>query len=175
MVRNLFALLTAALAWPVLAETAGGVQWTPPAAWKTEPARPMRAATYRVPAAPGDAEPGECAVFFFGPGQGGGVDANLKRWIGQFEQPDGKPSEPLAQIKKQNINTLTVTTVDLTGTYLASAGPMAASQIRKPGQRLLGAIVDAPQGAVFFKFTGGAKTVAAAQAAFQSMLQSLRR
>ena len=46
--------------------------------------KPMRKATYGIPAAPG-AEAGECGVFFFGKGQGGSVDDNLSRWAGQFE------------------------------------------------------------------------------------------
>ena len=113
----------------------------------------MRAATYRVAAAPGDPEDGECAVFYFGAGQGGGVEDNVQRWIGQFQQPEGKPSEQVAQRRKQTINGLAVTTIDVSGAYLA-AGPMAPSNVRKPGFRMLGAIVEGPQGAVFFKFTG---------------------
>jgi len=135
----------------------------------------MRAATYAVPAAPGDAEAGECAVFYFGPGQGGGIEDNIKRWIGQFEQPDGRPSSSVAQIRKNTIGNLPVSMIDLSGSYTGGGGPMAAAKVSKPGYRLLGAIVPGPDGAVFFKFTGPAKTVAAHQAAFQQMLQSLGR
>ncbi len=135
----------------------------------------MRAATYRVPAAASDSEGGECAVFYFGPGQGGDVNANLQRWFGQFEQPSGKSSEQAAKTSKQTISGLSVTTVDLSGTYLASAGPMSPVKERRPGYRLLGAIVAAPEGNVFFKFTGPAKTVAAAADEFQAMLKSLRK
>lgn len=151
------------------AESAGGIQWTAPAAWRAQAQRPMRAATYAVPAAPGDKEEGECAVFYFGPGQGGGIDANLQRWISQFETT-AKP-----QTAKKAINGLAVTTIDLAGTYLASAGPMAPTKTSKPGYRLLGAIVENPQGAVFFKFTGPAKTVAAHQGNFDKLLGTLRR
>jgi hypothetical protein len=152
------------------AETAGGLSFTAPGAWKSQGSRPMRAATYTVPAAAGDKEAGEVAVFYFGQGQGGGVEDNLKRWEGQF-QTSAKPS-----IKKQTINGLRVTTIDLTGTYLASGGPMmSAPKTSKPGYRLLGAIVEGPQGAVFFKFTGPAKTVAANQAAFQNLIRSVRK
>jgi hypothetical protein len=133
----------------------------------------MRAATYLIPAASGDSENGECAVFFFGPGQGGGVEANIKRWIDQFEQPDGKPSEQLAKQGKQTINGLSVTTIDLGGTF-KGGGPMMGQGEKKPGYRLLGAIVEGPQGAVFFKLTGPAKTVAAAQQEFQSLLRSFQ-
>src|SRR5205807_2155263 len=115
-------------------------------------------ATYLIPAADGDSEDGECAVFFFGPGQGGGVEANIKRWIGQFEQPDGRPSDQLAKQKQETINGLSVTTIDLTGTYLGG-GPTMGQSGKKAGYRLLGAIVEGPQGAIFFKLTGPTKTV----------------
>ena len=60
--------------------------------WRAQPERPMRAATYTVAAAPGDREPGECAVFFFGRGQGGSVQDNIDRWRSQIQGPDGKPA-----------------------------------------------------------------------------------
>ena len=135
----------------------------------------MRAATYRIAAAPGDKEDGECAAYYFGPGQGGGVEDNVKRWVGQFQQPDGRSSGELVQRRKQTINGLQVTTIDLSGAYTGAGGPMVAAKTSQPGYRLLGAIVEGPEGPIFFKFTGLAKTVAAEQAAFQSMLQSLGR
>ena len=150
------------------AETTAGLRWTAPAAWKAQAERPMRAATYSIPAAPGDKEDGECAVYYFGPSQGGSVDANLKRWIGQFEQPEHE-----AQTRKRTIAGLNVTTIDLSGAYTGSGGPMATGKTSKAGFRLLGAIVEAPEGLVFFKDTGPAKTVAAHQANFESLLKSL--
>ncbi len=128
----------------------------------------MRAATYSVPAATGDKEDGECAVYYFGPGQGGGVDANVKRWLGQFEQPQAKPAS------KRTINGLAVTTIAVTGTYTGSGGPMARTTSRKPGCRLLGAPEEAPKGNVFFKFTAPQKTAAAAETGFEQILQSIR-
>ena len=133
----------------------------------------MRAATYRVPAASGDSEDGECAVFFFGPGQGGSVEANIERWVGQFEQPDGKPSSSRMKRKAATINSLEVTSIDLTGTY--SGGMVGGGGTKKPSYRLLGAIVAGPQAPIFFKFTGPVKTVAAAEKEFESMLKSLRK
>ena len=41
--------------------------------------------------------------------------------------------------------------------------------------RLLGAIVDAPEGAVFFKLTGPSATVAAAEKDFDSMISSIQK
>jgi hypothetical protein len=150
------------------AETTAGLRWTAPAAWKAQAERPMRAATYSIPAAPGDKEDGECAVYYFGPSQGGSVEANLKRWIGQFEQPEHE-----AQTRKRTIAGINVTTIDLSGTYTGAGGPMATGKTSKSGFRLLGAIVEAPEGLVFFKFTAPEKTVAAHQANFEELLKSL--
>jgi hypothetical protein len=152
------------------ADSAAGAQWTPPAVWKAQAQRPMRAATYTVPAAAGDKEDGECAVFFFGAGQGGGVDANVRRWLAQFEGGESVQPKP----KKQTISGLSVTVIEHSGTYM-DGGPMMQAKTARPGYRLIGAIVEAPQGNVFFKLTGPAKTVQAAQPAFDKMLQSLKR
>jgi hypothetical protein len=157
----------------LLAESAAGVRWTAPAGWKAEPARPMRAATYAVPPAAGDTMPGECGVFFFGPGQGGSIEANLERWSSQFVGADGKTAP--AKVGKRTISGLTVTTIESAGRYTGMGGPMATTTRGVPGYRLLGAIVQGPGGNVFVKFTGPANTVAAHQAKFEQLLTSFQR
>ncbi|HSQ09616.1 MAG TPA: hypothetical protein VLN25_03220, partial [Burkholderiaceae bacterium] len=82
-------MLSLALTGVARAEQAGGLTWTAPPEWKAQGERPMRAATYSIPAAKGDSEPAELAVFYFGESSGGGVDANVKRWIEQFQKADG--------------------------------------------------------------------------------------
>jgi hypothetical protein len=154
------------------AQSAGGLRWTAPAGWKAEGARPMRAATYTVPPAAGDGDSAECAVFFFGPGQGGSVQANMDRWRDQIQAADGKPAP--AQVGKRQIRGLTVTTIDASGSYTGMGGPMAASQRAVPGYRLLGAVVEGPGGNVFVKFTGPAKTIAANQQKFDQLLASFQ-
>jgi hypothetical protein len=147
---------------------AAGVEWIAPAFWKLQPARSMRVATYEIPAAPG-AEPGECGVFYFGQGKGGGVEDNLERWAGQFEAAAPPKKET------RTIHELRVHTMDVSGTYLASGGPMMQAQGKKPGHRLLGAIVEAPRGLVFFKCTGPTATIGKAQADFQRLVGSLAK
>ena len=150
---------------------AGGLQWRIPDNWTGQPERPMRAATYTVAAADGDSEAGECAVFYFGPNEGGGVQANIDRWIGQMKQPDGSSSATKAKTQKVDAG-VPVTLVDLTGTYLSSSGPMMQVSAEKPGYRMMGAIAQGPQGAVFFKFTGPVKTVDANAKSFLAMVES---
>lgn len=121
----------------------------------------MRLGTYTV------ASGAECGVYYFGQGQGGSVEANVDRWIGQFLQADGKSSKAAAKIAKRTVHGLPVTTVDVSGAYTGMGGPAVA------GYRLLGAIVEGAQGTIFFKFVGPAKTIAQNQAAFDKMIASL--
>lgn len=148
---------------------AAGVTWTVPATWKEQAARSMRAATYTVPAAPGDTEPAECAVYYFGKGQGGDAEANITRWAGQFEGG----TKPLRTTR--SVSGMTIQIVEITGTYLAPSGPMMQSQGKKPGYTLVGAIVPAPEGSIFLKLTGPSRTVAASRPAFDALLASLKK
>jgi hypothetical protein len=148
--------------------SAGGVSWTVPDRWQLGAERPMRIATYMIPAAEGDAAGAECAVFHFGAGQGGDIASNIARWVGQFENP----SEPRQSTIESN--GLKITTVSTTGTFLAPAGPMMQSQGKLDKYSLLGAIVEAPEGSVFFKMTGPAKTVGNAAGEFDSILRSVK-
>ena len=135
----------------------------------------MRAASYTIPAAPGDSEGGECIVYYFGPGQGGGVDANVQRWIGQFEAPAGGSADKLAKRSEKSVNGLEVTLLDLSGTYLFKPFPMAPQATKKPGYRMIAAIVQGKDAPVFFKLTAPAKTAVQAEADFNKMIESLRK
>jgi hypothetical protein len=161
-------LLVASIALAALGGAAG-VTWTAPAAWKEQAARPMRAATYTIPAVPGDAEPGECGVYYFGKGHGGDTEANIARWAGQFE------GGPTPKRTTKAVAGMTIQIVEISGTYLAPSGPMMQSQGKKAGYSLLGAIVPAPEGSIFFKLTGPTKTVAAARPDFDALLASLKK
>ncbi len=151
----------------------GGLVWDVPADWESGPMKSMRLATYIINAAEGDADSAECAVFYFGATSGGGVDANIQRWASQFKQPDDSDSMEKAIIATKESGGLTITSIDLTGTYLVPS-PMMQVAGQKSGYRLLGAIVEGPQGMVFFKFTGPENTIAASEQAFGNMLSSLK-
>ena len=166
-------LLSLALVGIARAEQAGGLTWTAPAEWKSQGERPMRAATYSIPAAKGDSETAELAVFFFGKSEGGGVDANVKRWIEQFQKADGTSAAKDANVKKDKIAGLPATTLDVKGTYMG--GSMMGPSTPKPGYRLLGAIVEGPGGNVFFKLTGPEKTVSSAEKSFRQLLDGLKK
>jgi hypothetical protein len=142
----------------------------PPGLRRVPPKNAMRKASYEVPHVAGDTEDGELAVFYFGPGQGGGIEQNVDRWVKQFSgiQP--------ADVKRadRQANGLREHTVEIArGTFDSGMPGMGAGGPKKD-YALEGAIVEAPSGAYFFKMTGPAKTVAAARAAFLQLLDSVR-
>jgi hypothetical protein len=157
----------------LLAQSAAGIRWTAPASWKAEGPRPMRAATYSITPAAGDLGIAECVVNYFGPGQGGGIDANVERWKGQVLGADGKPAP--AKIDKRTVRGVPITIIDASGTYTGMGGPMSGGSKPVTGYRLIGAIAEGPGGNVFFKLTGPAKTIAAEQKNFDLLLASIQR
>jgi hypothetical protein len=147
------------------------VTWVDPPEWtRSQKANAMRKATYVVPHAASDKDDGELGVFYFGPGQGGGVDANIERWVKQF--PDAK----LDQVKRadRSANGLVAHTVEIaSASYIANAMARGNEKL-KSNYALLGAIVEAPSGSYFFKLTGPESTVAAAKPVFYKLLDSVR-
>jgi len=174
--RMIRLLLLAVLSMPILAGTsaarpqeivAGGVQFDAPSDWiKAEEHSQMRIHQYEVPGE--DSKNAELAVFYFGTGQGGDVDANIQRWQNQF----GALKEGFTpEIKKADVNGLKVTTVHFEGTFQTHMGGETGP---KDAYAMLGSIVEGPIGPVFFKLTGPETTVNQAKLGFDSLVQSFR-
>jgi hypothetical protein len=161
---------------PPAAETAGasadelivpGARFDRPAGWLfRNPSSSMRLAEAEIP---GDNGAALLTVFFFGAGGGGGVDANLQRWAGQIEAEAG--TEPVRG--SFEVGGFSVSTIAVEGTLLPSrmgGGPSEPA----PGSKLVGAVVEGPEGPWFFKVTGPVETVSGAEPAFETMLRSVR-
>ena len=134
---------------------------------------PMRVTEFLLPRVPGDAEDAELVVFYFG-GGGGSVEANLERWLGQMEQPDGRSSFEVASTTGFDANGLAVTVLDVPGTYVAAVSPGATTRRDRPNFRLMAAVVETPVGPYFFKLTGPVRTVARWDNQFGAFLRSVR-
>lgn len=146
-----------------MAEGPDDIAWEAPKAWQSVPnANTMRKATYKIPKAPGDPEDAELTVS----AAAGGVDANVKRWAGQFGNTEPK-------IEPRTPNGLKVTVVEIKGTY-ASGGMMGGPSTPKEKYMLLGAVVDGADRQHFFKMTGPEKTVTAAKKDFDAFVSSFR-
>lgn len=148
----------------------GPVTLAVPKSWKEKtPSSSMRAATWTVPGKAGEAE---LAVFYFGASGAGGAQANLDRWLGQFQQADGSPSADKAKIDKKQIASMPVTTVEVTGRYVAEMRPGGGEKHDKPDYMMLAAIVETSAGPYYYKLVGPKGTITAARKDFQGFIAS---
>ena len=133
---------------------------------------------FEVPASEGDERPGRVTVM----GAGGSIEDNIKRWYGQFRQPDGGDSADAAKVEQKKVAGQEVTLVDVAGTYLDKpGGPFAGGKtIERDDYRMLAAIIETTQkgkktGNYFIKLIGPRKTIADNQKAFDAMIESLKQ
>lgn len=153
------------------------LRYEAPAGWQQEPVRSsMRRDQYRLPRVEGDDEDGLLTVFHFGPGGGGGVEANVERWRGQFSGADGGPvADDAFSREETQVGGLKITVVEVRGrfgTHTMGAGGEDTTPVND--YALLGAIVETPAGPWFFKALGPAATIEKHRAGFMELLRSMR-
>jgi hypothetical protein len=147
------------------AAAAGSIDFDLPKAWHSKPPTSgMRLVQAAVPGPGGDAD---FAVFYFGPGGGGPVDANIDRWVGQMEGAS-KPTPETFETHGYK-----VTWVDVKGTLKPSQMGMTNSTPIS-NARLFGAVVEGAGGPWFFKTQGPESTLGPQRDAFVAMLKSVR-
>jgi hypothetical protein len=157
-----------------VAVSAAGLGFTAPADWKPiATSSSMRVAQFAVPRAAGDTQDAEFVLYYFG-GSGGTVEANIERWLGQMQQPDGGPTSAVARRQSRKVNGLNVTLVDVSGTYVAEMTPGSPQRHNSPNFRLRAAVIETPNGPYFIKLTGPARTMAANEKGLEHFLLSLR-
>lgn len=150
---------------PVFQPIAGGVEWTAEEPFVYErPANEMRDAQYSVRGANGAV----LTVSHFGAEEGGGGDVaeNVNRWTGQFRDPTSR------EVERRRINDLWVTTVNVSGTFVGRQG-MGGAAPPRAGWRMRGAIVESPEGLVFFKLLGPGAGLDLAGDAFDELVASI--
>jgi hypothetical protein len=133
----------------------------------------MRVAQFAIPRAAGDGQDAELVLYYFG-GAGGTVEANIERWLGQMQQPDGRASSAVAKREARTVNGLKVTLVDVSGTYIAEMTPGSKERHHSPNFRMRAAVIETARGPYFVKLTGPAKTISAAGKTFDEFLHSLK-
>ena len=140
--------------------TAGqGIAWAVPAGWTEEKGGTMRLATLR-------ADGLECAISAF-PGDTGGLEPNLRRWLGQLNvtSPDPARLQELVQKAPQ-----LPTAGGLTATVFDFAALLPADQPNS----MLAAIIRAGDQTVFVKLMGERSRLQAQRADFESICRSIR-
>lgn len=126
-----------------------------PGSWEQQPpSNRLRLAQFAIKPA-GDEEAGEMYVSAFG-GDGGGVAANVSRWVKQFEA-EGR--EVTVTQGKSEVGAYVL--ADIKGTYNKSVGPPIQGKTEAvPNSRMLSAIIKVGGENYFLKMTGSQKTIA---------------
>ncbi|MGI9430451.1 MAG: hypothetical protein ACR2NM_17455, partial [Bythopirellula sp.] len=109
---------------------------------------------------------------------GGGVAANIDRWVSQFKDSAGGPIDDDAkQVEKKKIGDVTVHVVDLQGDFQDSPRGPFGPKINRPGYRMLAAIIPLSDvarqqggGTWFIKLYGPKATIKAAEKSFATMV-----
>jgi hypothetical protein len=105
---------------------------------------------------------------------GGSVKANIDRWLGQFTQPDGRPTKEVAKVSEKKVDGQVIHFVDVSGTFSDQAGPFAPA-VKREGYRMLGLIIPREKnGQYFVKFYGPKETMESHEKEFQKMIDSLQ-
>lgn len=110
----------------------------------------------------------ELVLFFFGPTGGGGVQANIDRWMTQFV------GSPESKIEEKEFKGRKVIFVTLKGTYQDTMGAARFSGPQEPKENytMLAAILTSEKGDVFLKFVGPNASIDAAKADFFKFVTS---
>ncbi len=150
------------------------IAWAAPEGWVEEPpANQMRVAQYRLPAADGDAEDATMVVARFG-GDGGGIQANIDRWIGQWQAADGSPlPRGDVNITTRAVGSLTLTSLVLSGRFVAAVQPGAAEKHDKASHAMFAMLIITPEGLYSFKGVGPAATMARWQESLEEFRASI--
>lgn len=153
----------------------GRLELQAPANWqRKKPQTRIVEHEFAAPAAEGDQADARITVM----GAGGGVQANIDRWIDQFVQPDGSASKEKTEIEKKKVGDVEVHVVSIRGTYKdrPGGGPFTNTPVvMRENYRMLSAIlVTENKGHYFIKMYGPQQTVDAQEAAFRQMLDTLQ-
>ncbi len=180
---RLLIAVTVVLAWslgsaaaqenPAKIEFAGGkLALTAPEKWqRKQPRTRIVEHEFAIPASEGDTNDGRLTLM----GAGGGLQANIDRWIGQFSQPDGSSTRKRAKIEKKQVAGDDVHLVDISGTYKDQPGPFAPG-VDRPKYRMLAAIIPTEsRGTYYVKLYGPQRTVTDNEKAFLKMIEGLDR
>jgi hypothetical protein len=137
------------------AANVGGLSFPTPAQWQSrQPSTSMRLAEYAVPGSGGEAS----LVIFRFPG-GGSAQANIDRWVGQFQgaaQSNGGNGPAIQRLERDG---LVLTSLDVSGDYEGAAMPGAPPQPPIAGARLLGLVIEGKGDPYFLKLQGPGATI----------------
>jgi hypothetical protein len=146
----------------------GDITFTRPDKWESVAVTSMmRAAQLKVTDADGK-NSADVVFFQFGPSGAGGIQANVERWLGQFEEPRDQIN---AKVENTTVGKTKVTYVQAEGTY--KSGMPGGPTSPMPDYGLMGAMVgNEGDNIIFIKMTGPKSLVKSSMADFKKMVES---
>jgi hypothetical protein len=150
----------AAMAATPVPTAASTLTWTTPASWTEQGASQMRLVTFKV-----GSEGAECTITIF-PGDVGGLEANLRRWLGQLRVQVAD-----AEVTKFSRAPETFQTEGGLPCLVYDFGSLLPAD--KPDS-LLAAVVPLDGSTAFVKFTASRNLLVAEKANFMALCRSLK-
>ncbi|MFT7583072.1 MAG: hypothetical protein ACI9MR_004758 [Myxococcota bacterium] len=144
-----------------------GVIVTPPQGWVAEtPNNRMRMRQFALPRVDGDSADGVVTIVV----AGGDVASNIARWRGQFKEK----TDPL--MAKTQVAGREVTLVEIAGTFLWKASPMAPGAGEERADYIVRGVIIPGEGGrhVFVKGWGPAKTMIQWKPSFENLANTLK-
>ncbi|QDT97901.1 hypothetical protein [Gimesia aquarii] len=141
-----------------------GIQFHIPEGWEEVPLSPAQqgliSASFRIPKAGDKVKLTLSSV-------GGGIDANLQRWRGQFQLPPGEtPTQETIRVDNTDVIWL-----DLRGTYDSGIGVESSSE---SGMRMIGVAIPRSPRDFYLKLTGPRDQLMKVEKEFRDFVKSAR-
>jgi hypothetical protein len=151
----------------------GNLNFTIPSKWQIGPVEsPARGGQWLVPPLHGQGDSGEVVVFYFSPGVGGTAKENIEAWIGTMFNAEGHPAA--AEVKHHETAGFKISQVILFGTYNQFISLPGVPPGPRPNYGLLGAVIENPQGNIYWRFTGPEALITANLPLFNKIIDSVK-
>ena len=151
----------------------GNLTFTIPSKWRIEMVESAaRGGQWIVPPLRGEGEGGEVVAFYFGPGVGGAAKENIEAWIGTMFNAEGNPAA--AEVKHHTTNGFKISQVVIFGTYNQVISLPGVPPVPKSNYGLLGAVIENPQGNIYWRFTGPEPLITANLPLFNKVIDSVK-
>ena len=166
-----FAAAVCALEEPSLTtHYVAGVSFKVPTLWKRQsPLTSTKRIQYEITPPEGEKIPGIFSVLYYGWGEAETSPATVAKWRSEFSEP---PLGFEPEIYGGSVDDLKISTLWFEGTY---RDPDEKEGKPQKGFAMLGAIIEGPEGPVFFKLVGPRATVLSAHPAFDTLIRSIHK
>lgn len=148
-----------------------------PADWKSQkPERQFRTHEFVLPSKEKGLDDGFLFITHFGKGGGGELDANITRWFGMVEQPDGGSTEKASKKSEVKSDGAKSTWLDIPGTYLDRPAPGSPEVTKRPKYRVFAAMIDGGKdGPYWLRAYGPDAVMVAHREGFEQFLKSISK